>query len=144
MASRNGGVLQFLSVNNGIPVIKNQIITSLPDILIKTEGRNVLARPTNDTRGYRGLAVTADFVYVIYPDIIPEPGSLGSFMSSQHGKHLLVFDWEGNPLINFSLDESVIGLIVDRNDEYAYCSNAMGDIVQIPLYMNSRMKQLKN
>ncbi len=138
-AFSNGGVLQFLAISNGTPIITNQIITTLPDIEIMTIAGATSARATSDTRGYRGLAGTPRFVYAIYSDLIPD--SRETHIRSMYGKHLLVFDWEGNSLIHFSLDEGISSLFVDKNDEYAYGSTSMGDIVRIPIFLNSRLNQ---
>lgn len=138
-AFSNGGVLQFLAISNGTPKITNQIITSLPDIEIITIAGATSARATSDTRGYRGLAGTPGYVYAIYSDLIPD--SRDTHLRSMYGKHLLVFDWEGNSLIHFSLNEGISSLFVDQNDEYAYGSNSMGDIVRIPIFLNSRLNQ---
>jgi hypothetical protein len=136
-----GGVLQFIKLSNGTPVLTNQIISSLPDIEIMTMGDGSSARATTDTRGYRGLAGTTRFVYALYSDLIPD--SRETELKSLYGEHLLVFDWEGNPLIHFYLNEGISAFFMDQNDECAYGSTPMGDIVQIPLFMNSHIKKIK-
>jgi hypothetical protein len=138
----NAGLIQFLNLDDKGLSLVNQIITYLPQINIITVGggakTGVAAYGT--PRGYTGLAVTSNYVYAIYSGIIPESNKeLDSF----YGNNLLVFDWDGTPLIRFVLNERISGLVVDEKDMFAYSLNINGDLIQIPIKMNSQIKQIQ-
>ncbi len=138
-ASSSAGLIQFLNLNDqGLSLI-NQFITFLPRINVITVGggAKISMAEYGSPRGYTGLAVTSNYVYAIYSGNISETNKE---RDSFYGNNLLVFDWDGTPLIRFVLDERIACLVVDENEMFAYSFNMNGDLIKIPIKMNSRIK----
>ncbi len=130
-----GGIIQFLDTKNDIPVILKEIVTTLPDL--KPSSSGITLSVSRDTPfGYVGLATTKNYVYALYSGKLVSPES----PANAYGNNLLVFNWDGNPLIHFILDKRIICLFIDQYNHYAYGSTSMGDIVKFPIYIDSRLK----
>ncbi len=135
----DGGIIQFIDMKKE-PMIFKEIITALPDLKpLSSGGGQSLAVSRDTQQGYSGLATTRDYVYAVYSGKTDKDSPYSAAMSV-YGNHLLVFDWNGAPVIHFTLDHGIISLFVDQDNQYAYGSNSMGDIVRFPLLMNSRLK----
>lgn len=135
----DGGIIQFLDMKKE-PMIFKEIITALPDLEpVSSGGGQSLAISRATQQGYSGLATTKDYVYAVYSGKTDKDSPYSAAMAA-YGNHLLVFDWNGVPVINFTLDHAIISLFIDQDNQYAYGSNSMGDIVRFPLLMDSRLK----
>lgn len=131
----DGGIIHFLDTKKDIPVISKEIVTVLPDLRpLNFGGGGRSLTVTRDTqKGFVSLATTKSYVYAVYSGKPRQsPGDIC-------GNNLLVFSWDGEPLIHFTLDEGIYCMFVDPNDQFAYGSTSMGDIVRFPVYMDSRL-----
>lgn len=79
-------------------------------------GGFALLRNSNAKYGYPDLKTTDNFIYLLYSgrtmDEYPD-----SFNESEH---VLVFDWEGNPVKHYQLDNPVVSFAVSNDDKTLY------------------------
>ena len=55
-------------------------------------------------------------------------------MNPEHAAHIHVFDWDGNFLYNFQLNDHIGAIAWDESSGYLYCTdNASGGIIRYDL-----------
>jgi hypothetical protein len=120
-ATHSCGVLEiFKSIDETIQKIKNHHFYN-PVYNVKSEKE--MSAPLNAKKnksGFSDLSATKKYLYVLF--------SGRTFMEYrkkyQYGKHVLVFDWKGNPIKHYKLDKAVRCISVADNNKtmYAYAS----------------------
>jgi hypothetical protein len=117
---------QFVYVSNGVEIFE---IGNIHDNLINNTLTKVYSIPKFELRGnipvhpkesrfaFHSLIGTQEFFYVIYSgNSIIEKGSEFSA-----GRNLLVYNWKGEPIINFELDRAIKRMTLDERKRIIYC-----------------------
>ncbi|SKC58915.1 TolB-like 6-blade propeller-like [Bacteroidales bacterium WCE2004] len=81
----------------------------------ETQGVIVAFDRENKTT-FMGLQAFDDIVYALYVGKDRVTENLND--ARDHGTHLLVFDWDGNPLKKYELDKSITGFYLEGTDLY--------------------------
>lgn len=73
--------------------------------------------------GYNAVSVTSDYVYALYN------GRASTDSRSYFGNRIFVFDWEGNPVREWVLDEDAWKIYVDEQNHWLY-TISYGDLTK--------------
>lgn len=124
------GHAEFVKVSNGAGVLEignildNRIKNYLTKVyfISKFEIRgNAPVYSKESNFAFHSLVGTRKYFYVIYSgNSMAEKGS--EFTA---GRNLLVYNWEGEPVINFQLDRAIKRMTLDKTRKiiYGYCTN---------------------
>jgi hypothetical protein len=113
--------------------LNSQRITSrsyFDPIIDVVEGHGVFKR--NNLFTFRSATSTNKYIYVIYSG-----RSRDEFGDECYaGDNLLVYDWNGNPVVNYKLDRflKIMALDVDKMQVYGFCTNPMTGEPEIVKY----------
>ncbi|MDR1368771.1 MAG: TolB-like 6-bladed beta-propeller domain-containing protein [Dysgonamonadaceae bacterium] len=112
--------IDFLEIiDNKINLIKSLRLKN-PEFVVDDLGddaHSISYKETETILGYLDIATTGQFVYALYTDakIMNRKGEYNPASSNQ----ILVFDWSGNPVSRYVLDEDVYYISVDNDKLYA-------------------------
>ncbi|GEM_PF-1225357 len=122
-ATANSANLEIIKVGtHGFEVIKK--INSRPTIFENNGSKNRIDVDVlqENRYGYQNVSITKDYIYALYS---------GKKMdkSYHYTDIVLVFDWEGNPVIRYNLDQEVRYISAKANNEalFAISKNEDGD-----------------
>ncbi len=124
--------LNYSSNIDFIEIINNKIysIKSLrfrnPKGFPQSDGElNRILPDTESPIGYIDVAVGNNYIYAIYTDkkMIKENGKGNTFSS----KHILVFDWEGNPINKYHLEDEAYFITVNEKSNKMYIATKAED-----------------
>ena len=125
----NQGIISFLNrTESGIKEYK-QIKYHAPQF--RVEARGSIAYSRDNVEGFQDIACDDNYVYAIY--------SGRTFNSHQmlyyHCEHLMVYDWEGNPVKRYILDIPLHRMTYnkERNRIYGLGENPEGVLVEYQL-----------
>lgn len=114
-ATQSFGVLSFLNYADG-PKLKEykQIKYYGPNYI--QQGNGAIAWSKDGEVGFCGLDCDDDYVYALYSGrTFAEHG-----MVNHHCEHLLVYDWDGNPVKHYMLDIPLFSMKYDKENNSIY------------------------
>jgi hypothetical protein len=121
-----GSIFQVYSVKNNKITRKYELITELPDIEhVKSNNAQTLVAGRETQYGYMHITVTGEYIFALYSGKF-EKGKASPY----YPKNLLVFDWKGNPVKYFILDQGISVITVDQNNRYGYGVNRNAELVK--------------
>jgi hypothetical protein len=77
---------------------------------------NVIRRVPESYRGFINAFCSNDYIYFLYTD-----KTFGE-ADSTTGRHILKYDWDGNPVCHYVLDEEVNSFTMDKSEENLYAT----------------------
>ncbi|MEX2478490.1 MAG: BF3164 family lipoprotein [Gracilimonas sp.] len=117
VATLSSANIDFISFSNDSLELKKSIHLNPPQIENNsTESRLSVHDLPENKRGYEFLTSTSNFVYALYSGVLRSEG-LDKYLT---GRVVLQFDWEGNAVKQFNLDQPAKLISVDREDEFLY------------------------
>ena len=130
VAMGSHGLLSFLNrTESGVEEYK-QIKYHPPLFHITERGGSAFSR--DNVRGFVDVACDDNYIYALYSG-----RTINSYgAESGYGKHLLVYDWAGNPIRRYILDIPLLWRIYfdrERNRIYGIANNPEGVLVQYQL-----------
>lgn len=109
------GLLGIADMKDDSLKIINQFETIKP--LVEIRGRRAVKKK-EAKMGYVLSYVTQKYIFVgLCGKTLQETATTGEGASSEH---ILVFDWEGNPIVSYALNYPVMGFTVDEKNEIVY------------------------
>jgi hypothetical protein len=69
-------------------------------------------------RGFRGISSDSKYIYALYSGRTKE--EFGR-MEYSYAENLLVYDWDGNAVLQIKLDEAVMNMALEPTDKKVYC-----------------------
>ncbi len=89
----------------------------------KVIGNGTVAHSSKAAYAFHSVEVTDNYIYMIYSG--RTQGEFGSEYVA--GNNILVYDWNGNPVVNFRTDQYLHRMTLDRNNLiiYGYCINSV-------------------
>ncbi len=128
-ANATDGIIEICELQSaGIKLISRKIFY-LPEYQVI---QNQAARNSSQPYSFHSITSTDSFVFMIYSG-----RSMKEFGEEYYaGNNLLVFDWEGNPVINFILDRYLKRFVLDVSQMkiYGYCTNPISGEPEIITY----------
>ncbi len=89
----------------------------------KVVGNSTVAHSSKSAYAFHSVEVTDNFIYMIYS------GRMQDEFGSEYvaGNNILVYDWNGNPVVNFKTDKYLHRMTLDKNNliVYGYCINSV-------------------
>lgn len=124
--SDNGRVVLLFNLRNGRMEDPHYIYQTFPEYELRSDGLNYRVKFA-DRKAHEtvDISVTEKYIYMmVSPHIQDEPYKGCPYY---YGDQVLVFDWEGNKVREFTTDRPFSSFEVDENNEYLY---AMGQDVE--------------
>ena len=86
----------------------------------------------NNKRGFISIDSTSEYIYVVYSGLSRENSDIDTFQ----GENILVYDWDGNPILRFKLERNIkiMSLNNDGKKIYAYGINPVTGEPEIIMY----------
>jgi hypothetical protein len=115
------GYFDICSVSQNELLLENRKLYYLSDY--KVIGENVVAHSAKSAYAFHSVEVTDNYIYMIYS------GRTKDEFGSEYiaGNNILVYDWNGNPVVNFKTDRYLHRMTLDRNNLiiYGFCINSV-------------------
>ena len=88
-----------------------------PSKIIKSIGdtQKVTANIGEERDAYFSPVATSNELYILYSGQLYHPGDTNYLLD-----HLLVFDWNGNPLRQYKLDTPIFRFVIDESSQLIY------------------------
>lgn len=123
-ATRASANLEILIYQNDSLKIEKKIHSGYPLFENESSNQRISVRYLPENRaGFLDLDVTKSFIYALYSGVERREG-LSKYLT---GNKVLIYDWEGNQILQLNLDKSVTNFAVDENDSFIYGTNIHDD-----------------
>ncbi len=86
----------------------------------------------NNKRGFISIASTEEYIYVVYSGRSREDYEMDTY----NGDNILVYDWNGHPLLRFKLERNIKNMALDKDGKkmFAYSINQVSGEPEIISY----------
>lgn len=115
------GYFDICSVSQNELFLENRKLYHLSDY--KVIGDNVVAHSSKSAYAFHSVEATNSYIYMIYS------GRTQDEFGSEYvaGNNILVYDWNGNPVVNFKTDRYLHRMTLDGKNLiiYGYCINSV-------------------
>lgn len=110
------GLLDFYSIaENGKLTLQKERYYHFPLFEAMPDGGSSIVYKKEDIVGITGLYSDEKYIYVLYSNkTIKEAGADAAYNAS----HLLLFDWDGKPVIHYHLSKALYGFTICRDTLY--------------------------
>lgn len=127
------GILEICSISENNIKRECQKIYSLPEYKIFHFGDETITGSSKNSKlAYLDVDVDNKYIYVLYSGMTRE--EIGEDLFG--GRNLLVYDWEGNPIVNYKLDRLIASITLNKDNMklYAYSVNPKNFKPEIVIY----------
>lgn len=102
-----------------------------PSLWFPDQAQGVVVGYNRDGKStFHDIQAFDDCVYALYSGV---DHGIGNEEDPSHCNHLLVFDWDGNPLKRYDLEEAIVGFYVDGGTLYGIASNPSARVLRFRL-----------
>lgn len=125
VACRYADQLEIVDLVSAVPLFVKGPECFEPEWQVVTiGGGRALAHKENERKGYVDVCCDDDFIYALYS------GRFTSERNSSYGNTIRVFDWNGNYVANYRLDNDVISIDVVPGEQTVYGISHEGNVLK--------------
>lgn len=117
----------------GIIQVEDQDLTIKENCFWESEDKEVISRKTRYSvqkkgarNGFITASVSENYVYVLYSGKIFNHRSEESLSNAFFSEFVYVFDWNGNPIKHYKLDQEVRSIAIDEENGTLYAASYSG------------------
>lgn len=118
-ASRSGAILDIYEIEKDSirPVaLRHDIYAKYKDINIP--GGFGTQHEKDETFGYLDMKATDDFIYTLYSGKQIKSKTEGGFEEASRSRHILIYDWNGNPVCQLETDINLMNICVSKDNKH--------------------------
>lgn len=118
-ASRSGAILDIYEIGKDSirPVaLRHDIYAKYKDINIP--GGFGTQHEKDETFGYLDMKATDNFIFTLYSGKQIKSKTEGGFEEVSRSRHILVYDWDGNPVCQLETDINLMNICVSKDNKH--------------------------
>lgn len=121
------GVNGVISINNKSVNIHENLYWVTNNREIKSGNKINIEHMDDEINGFIDASADSQYIYALYSGKNMDVSSIDELTKTYLTKYIYVFDWKGNPVKRYELDQEVRSIAKDINNEVLYAASYEGE-----------------